>query len=128
LTNGTAYSFTVAAMNGIGTGPASAPSQSVTPQAPQAIDFSVAPQRTLGEPPFAVSATGGGSGNPVTIVSLTDPVCSTSGEGGATITLHSVGICTLRASQAGSAAFTAAPDVDRSFTVIAAQVFEDGFE
>ena len=33
LTNGTSYTFTVAATNAIGTGPASAPSNAVTPNA-----------------------------------------------------------------------------------------------
>ena len=35
LTNGTAYTFTVAATNAIGTGPASAASNSVTPTGPE---------------------------------------------------------------------------------------------
>ena len=32
LTNGTAYTFTVAAINAIGTGPESAPSSAITPE------------------------------------------------------------------------------------------------
>src|SRR5690606_7198356 len=47
LTNGTPYTFTVTATNAIGTGPASAPSNSVTPQAPA----------TVPGPPTAVTAT-----------------------------------------------------------------------
>ena len=35
LTNGTAYTFTVAAINSVGTGPASAASNSVTPTDPR---------------------------------------------------------------------------------------------
>ena len=34
LTNGTSYTFTVSATNAIGTGPASSPSNAVTPSAP----------------------------------------------------------------------------------------------
>ncbi len=48
LTNGTAYTFTVTATNGIGTGPASAASNAVTPTAP-----------TAPSAPTAVTATGG---------------------------------------------------------------------
>src|SRR5690606_27234243 len=49
LTNGTPYTFTVTATNAIGMGPASAPSNSVTPQAPAAVPG----------PPTAVTATAG---------------------------------------------------------------------
>jgi hypothetical protein len=128
LTNGVEYTFTVAATNSFGTGPASAPSNAVTPQAPQAIVFDALPNRFLSEPPFEVSATGGGSGNPVTFASQTEAVCSTSGSDGSTVTLLAPGTCTLRASQAGNEAFTAADDVEQSFSVLALSVFGDGFE
>jgi hypothetical protein len=53
---------------------------------------------------------------------------STSGSDGSTVTLLAPGICTLRASQAGNDAFTAAPDLERSFHVLTLRVFGDGFE
>jgi hypothetical protein len=108
LTNGTAYTFTVRALNDEGFGPASAPSAAVTPQAPQTITFGVLADRVYTPTPFAVSATGGGSGQPVTFSSSTNPVCTSSGTNGTTITLVGVGTCTLTAQQAGSAAFSAA--------------------
>ncbi|HEY0202490.1 MAG TPA: IPTL-CTERM sorting domain-containing protein, partial [Burkholderiaceae bacterium] len=73
----------------------------------------------LGDPAFAVSATGGASGNPVVFSSQTMGVCQTSGTNGSTVTLLAAGTCTLRASQAGDDAFGAATPVDRSFTVAA---------
>ena len=71
LTNGTAYTFTVTATNAVGTGPASTPSNSITPTAP-----------TAPAAPTAVSAT---SGNASAQVSWTAP-----SNGGSTITSYTV--------------------------------------
>ncbi len=60
LTNGTAYSFTVTATNGAGTGVASAASNGVTPSAPAG-----QPAYTLPNPSALVAATG--AGNPVNV-------------------------------------------------------------
>lgn len=62
---------------------------------------------------FTVSATGGGSGNPVTF--SIDPssasVCSSGGTNGSTITILATGTCTVLADQAGNASYSAAPQV-----------------
>ena len=71
LTNGTAYTFTVSATNSVGTGPASAPSNSVTPTPP-----------TPPGPPTAVTVIGG---NGQATVSWTAP-----GDGGSPITAYTV--------------------------------------
>ena len=57
---------------------------------------------------FAVSATGGASGNAVVFGSTTPGVCTVAGS---TVTMVSAGNCTLSANQAGNANFTAAPQV-----------------
>ncbi len=74
------------------------------------------PTRSTADPPFGISATGGGSGNPVTFSSLTTGVCTVSGS---TVTLVAIGTCTIAADQAGNANYLAAPQVLQSFTVTA---------
>jgi uncharacterized protein YhjY with autotransporter beta-barrel domain len=94
LTNGTAYTFTVAAINAVGTGPASSASTAVTPMAPAtvpgaptgvsaaagnaqaAITFN-APASNGGAAitQYTVTATGGGS--PVTVTGTGSPITVT---------------------------------------------------
>ncbi|MDX6393162.1 MAG: hypothetical protein QOJ73_4225 [Streptosporangiaceae bacterium] len=71
LTDGTGYTFTVTATNGVGTGPASAPSSLVTPAAP-----------TVPGAPGGVAAT---AGNQSATVSWSAPA-----NGGSPITLYTV--------------------------------------
>ncbi len=83
----------------------------------QTITFGALGGKTFGDPPFTVSATGGGSTSPVVFSSTTPAVCTTSGTNGTTVTIGAVGNCTIRASQAGDVNYNAAPNVDQSFTI-----------
>ncbi len=69
-----------------------------------------------GTPPFLLNAMAS-SGLTVTFVSSTPQVCQVSG---ATVTLLSVGTCSIAAFQPGNANFTAAPPAAQSFMVIQA--------
>lgn len=101
--------------NGAGSGPiGSSPSVSVT-SAAQAITFGSLPDRTFGDADFTVSATGGGSGNPVTFTAAGN--CTAGGTNGATIHLTGAGSCTVTAHQAAGSGYTAATPVERSFTI-----------
>jgi Big-like domain-containing protein/VCBS repeat protein/glucodextranase-like protein/putative Ig domain-containing protein len=82
-------------------------------QTSQTVNFAPLGNLTLGAAPFTISATAS-SGLPVTFASQTTPVCTTSG---ATVTIVRAGTCTIRAAQPGNVGYTAAPNVDRSFTV-----------
>jgi Tol biopolymer transport system component len=77
LTNGTPYTFTVAALNAVGAGPASAPSNAVTPRAD-----TTAPTLSARKP--AANATGVGVGSNVT-ATFSEAV---QGVGGTTFTLR----------------------------------------
>ena len=79
----------------------------------QSITFPALSGRAYGVPPFTVSANAS-SGLPVSFASLTLPVCTTSGN---TVSIVAAGTCTIRASQAGNAKYSAAPNVDQSFQV-----------
>lgn len=84
--------------------------------AAQTIVFNALPNLPIGSAPFTVAATAS-SALAVSFASLTGAVCTSTGVNGSTITLLSIGTCTLRASQAGNANYTAAASVDRSFLV-----------
>jgi hypothetical protein len=82
-------------------------------QAAQTITFAQIGMQMQGGT-VTLTATGGGSGNPVTFTSWTPSVCAVSGS---TATLSAPGTCTIAANQLGNANYLAAQQVTRSFTV-----------
>jgi len=84
----------------------------VTPES-QTISFGALANQAYGTAPFSLTATAS-SGLPVTFTSLASPLCSVSGK---TVTIITTGTCTIQATQAGNASYSAAPAVIQSFTV-----------
>jgi uncharacterized repeat protein (TIGR01451 family) len=73
-----------------------------------------------------LTATGGGSGNPVVFSvdsSSGSGVCSVSGTDGATVSYAAAGSCVIDANQAGNASYAAAPQVTQTITVNQAVAF-----
>ena len=71
---------------------------------------------------YAVSATGGASGNPVTFsidAASTPGACAVSGS---TVTFTGPGTCIVDADQAGNASYSAAPQVQQTITVLAGPI------
>ena len=85
------------------------------PKRPQSISFT-APASAPAGGSATLSATGGGSGNPV--VFSVDPasagVCAVSGS---TVTYNNPGACVIDANQAGNGTYAAAPQVQQTITV-----------
>ncbi len=81
--------------------------------ASQTITFTAPGAKNFGDADFVVSASAS-SGLTVTFSSQTSSVCSVAGT---SVHLISAGSCIIRASQAGNTNYTAAPNVDRPFTV-----------
>jgi hypothetical protein len=79
----------------------------------QTITFGALSNQTFGAAPFPVSATAS-SGLAVSFASTTPAVCTVSS---GTVTLVSVGACTVQATQAGNANWAAAISVNQSFQV-----------
>jgi hypothetical protein len=83
----------------------------------QAITFtSTPPPHALRGSTYAVTVSGGASGNPVilTIDSSSAAVCSISGS---TVTFNNVGTCVIDANQAGNAKYQPAPQAQQTVTV-----------
>ncbi len=81
----------------------------------QSIAFGGLADKTYGDAPFALAATGGASGQPVTFsVPATTAVCTFAN---GLLTIVGAGQCTVAANQAGSAYYNAAPTFTRSFNV-----------
>ena len=82
----------------------------------QAIHFTSVPpgNAIVRGPSYTVTATGGGSGNPVTFSSATPSVCSVTG---ATVTFTGAGMCGVLADQAGNGSYFAAPETQQNVSV-----------
>lgn len=120
-TNAGTFSFTVEATDS-STPTAQTATQALmitvgpAPLTPQSISFTAPSSGVVGGS-ATLSATGGGSGNPV--VFSTD---ATSGTGvcsvtGTTVSYTAVGSCVIDANQAGNASFAAAPQVQQTIAV-----------
>jgi hypothetical protein len=93
---------------------------STQPTIPQVISFVGPGTGTFGGT-ASLSATGGGSGNPVTFsldtVNTTAGACALSGTNFATVTYTGVGNCVVNANQAGNATYIAAMPVPQTIVI-----------
>ena len=115
LNNGTAYTFTVTATNGIGTSTASGASNSATPKGNQTITFPNPGAQNFGTTPDLSSTASATSSLAPTFTSSTPGVCTIT-SGGA-LTFVTAGSCTIDADQVGNTVWNAATTVTQTFTV-----------
>ena len=80
----------------------------------QSITFDALADVSYGDADFTLTATGGGSGNPVTFTSSNTSVASISGN---TLSIHGAGTTEITASQAGNEAYASAADVTHTLVV-----------
>jgi RHS repeat-associated protein len=83
---------------------------------PQVITFANPGTQTIGTPVPALVATDNAA-LPVTFTSASVSVCTVSGTYGTTITLVAIGTCVINANQYGNSQYSAAQQVQQSFTV-----------
>ncbi|KQC01619.1 S-layer family protein, partial [Pedobacter sp. Hv1] len=83
-------------------------------KAAQSITFTALANKTYGDAPFALSATGGASNQPITYVSSNTNVATIAGN---TVTIVGAGNTTITASQIGDANYAAATDVPQTLTI-----------
>ena len=83
-------------------------------QGSQTISFPAPPKHSLGDPPFAVTASSS-SGLPVTITVVSGPAAIT----GNVVTLTGAGLVVLEASQPGNANYLPAPSVQQNLQIAA---------
>ncbi|MFZ4771191.1 MAG: beta strand repeat-containing protein, partial [Ferruginibacter sp.] len=83
-------------------------------KANQEITFGALANKTYGNTPFTLTATGGASGNPIVFSSSDTLVATVIGN---TLAIVGVGPVTISASQAGNSNYNASMSVDQSFTV-----------
>jgi len=111
-----AYTFTIIATDSsTGTGPyRGSKNFSLTiNKGSQTISFTPSSPVTYGVAPITLSATGGGSGNPVTFSIVSGPGSIT----GSTLTITGAGTVVVAANQTGNTNFTAATQVTKSIVV-----------
>ncbi len=115
LANAAAYSFTVAATNGVGTG-SSATSNTAILQGTQAISFNAQGGQTfVAGGTFGISpAATASSGLAVAYTSLTPGVCTVAI---ATVSIVSAGTCTIAADQGGDSYWVPAAQVPQNITI-----------
>ncbi|MGL6297217.1 MAG: beta strand repeat-containing protein, partial [Plesiomonas sp.] len=118
LDNGTAYTFTVTATNGVGTSVASGASNSAIPKGNQTITFTQPSAQNFGTTPTLTATADSATGTDnltVSFSSSTTGVCTISS--GGNLAFVTAGSCTIDADQAGDSATNPAPTVSRTFTV-----------
>lgn len=106
------YPLTFTATNGTGSVQQSF-TLTVSGTASQTITFANPGTQSFGSTPVALTASAS-SGLPVTFTSNTLNVCSVSGSN---VTMLTLGLCTITASQAGGGSFAAAASVSQSFGI-----------
>ncbi|OWK46921.1 hypothetical protein FRUB_00620 [Fimbriiglobus ruber] len=109
------FTVTVTALNGIlpnAQATATFAANFATPM-PQTISFTLASPVGYGVAPITLSATGGGSENPVTFSVVSGPGTVN----GSTLTVTGVGDIVVQADQAGNVNYTAAPSVQQTLVV-----------